>query len=459
MSSSSAENPESFSLSPLPTLKLSKSIPSTSTLSSSQSISHNLKEKFPNLSVSLVTSGSSVLPLPPVNLPPSQQSLATATPTATLVEMFPLLSETDILSALAQCNGQMSSALDLLLARDFLDSEMHHHSLYSGSRPICDLWVGGQCSGARAAACRDRHFYNDTDSREGLAQGGKMVERQLKVFSSPYRAKVIMEQVKVHKEQVNLGTGKEENWTEVQERELIDLTGDVMEEVIELSSEDEERINHERIIAQTKEIDFGKKSKHAIEDDEPKDNDIIDINNETELKRKNISGNKKIKVDNDKFKGVELREESNNCKGVIGKSKGTEVVKKRKHSSKVKKAKDKKEMINKSKVVELEERRNSTKRRKLCEDEEPKDTKETIDKAKGVDVRKRSKRTKRKKHGKVLRKGLEGKLKTSMKSGKKRKRLEGKVKERKSLEGKVKSTAKSGNERKRLEGKVKTEKM
>jgi len=414
MSSSSAENPESFSLSPLPTLKLSKSIPSTSTLSSSQSISHNLKEKFPNLSVSLVTSGSSVLPLPPVNLPPSQQSLATATPTATLVEMFPLLSETDIQSALAQCNGQMSSALDLLLARDFLDSEMHQQSLYSRSRPICDLWVGGQCSGARAAACRDRHFYNDTDSREGLAQGGKMVERQLKVFSSPYRAKVIMEQVQVHKEQVNLGTGKEENWTEVQERELIDLTGDVMEEVIELSSEDEERINHERIIAQTKEIDFGKNSKHAIEDDEPKDNnDIIDINNETELKRKNISGNKKVK-----------------------------------------KAKYTKEMINKlDLVVELEERR------KLCEDKEPKDTKETIDKAKRVDVRRKSKRTKRKKHDKVLRKGLERKLKTSMKSGKKRNKLEGKVKERKSLEGKVKSSVKSGNERKRLEGKVKTEKM
>eukprot|EP00092_Neocalanus_flemingeri_P041381 GFUD01045058.1.p1 GENE.GFUD01045058.1~~GFUD01045058.1.p1 ORF type:complete len:329 (+),score=117.27 GFUD01045058.1:32-988(+) len=212
---------------------------------SSQSISNKLKEKFPDLSVSLVSGSSSVLPPEaPLSLPtPAPQSLATDC--NTLAEMFPLLQESVIQSALVQCNGQLAAALDLLLAKDLMDREVHHYGLYTRPRPICDLWVRGQCSGARAAACRDRHFYNDTDTdtRGAVSEEREVDRRSLNVFSSPYKARVIREQVKVLKEEVNLDSGKDEKWMEVEERELIDLTGDVIEDkpidILELSSEDE----------------------------------------------------------------------------------------------------------------------------------------------------------------------------------------------------------------------------
>merc|ERR1712192_278978 len=47
------------------------------------------------------------------------------------------------------------------------------------------------------------------------------------------------EKVEVVKEQVNLDSGNCEKWSEVEERELVDLTGNYAEEIIDLSSDDE----------------------------------------------------------------------------------------------------------------------------------------------------------------------------------------------------------------------------
>jgi len=160
---------------------------------------------------------------------------------ATLAEMFPLMTEAALQSALSQCGGHLSSALDLLLTKDLVDSERHQQSLYTTRfRPICDLWVRGECSGGRAAACRDRHFYNDLDaSRRTFTSSGKKEKRKMEGFSSPYRSRVVREKVEVVMEQVNVDSGNYEKWSEVQERELVDLTGNYEEEIIELSSDDE----------------------------------------------------------------------------------------------------------------------------------------------------------------------------------------------------------------------------
>ena len=86
---------------------------------------------------------------------------------ASLSDMFPLLSEADIRIALEQCGGNLSSALDLLLTKDFMDHEKDQERmlLVNKLKPICHLWIRGECIGARATACRARHFYLESDSQ------------------------------------------------------------------------------------------------------------------------------------------------------------------------------------------------------------------------------------------------------------------------------------------------------
>merc|ERR1719186_2201117 len=79
--------------------------------------------------------------------------------------------------------------------------------------------------------------------KEEVEGGSQNRQRQMKVFSSPYKARVVMEKVKVHKEEVNLDSGKEIKWLEVQERELIDLTGDVMEDGSDLTNDIKKIVN------------------------------------------------------------------------------------------------------------------------------------------------------------------------------------------------------------------------
>jgi len=217
--------------------------PSQSPPSLTVSTLSSFKEKFPQLNVSLVPSSSTpVQPQPAAGVAPSTTSPpeCQAANIATLAEMFPLMTEAALQRALSQCGGHLSSALDLLLTQDLVDSERHQQSLYTTRfRSICDLWVRGQCTGARAAACRDRHFYNDTDVSRRTCTGSGKKEKKLEGFSSPYRARVVREQVEVIKEQVNVDSGNYERWSEVQERELVDLTGNDAEEIIDLSSDDE----------------------------------------------------------------------------------------------------------------------------------------------------------------------------------------------------------------------------
>jgi len=142
---------------------------------------------------------------------------------ASLSEMFPLLSKTDIRQALGQCGGKLSSALDLLLTRDLVDREMDQQGmLVKKLIPICDLWVRGECTGARATACRARHFYVESDCQ------GKVKARkasQLNCFSSPYKVRLVTEQIKIQREKVNVESGNIEKWLECEERQVIDLTG------------------------------------------------------------------------------------------------------------------------------------------------------------------------------------------------------------------------------------------
>ena len=100
--------------------------------------------------------------------------------------------------------------------------------------PLCDLWVSGDCAGARAAACTARHFYLDSDSGDHQCRGktkfatdiaSKKVKRVRRQFSSPYRARLVIEQISVEREEINIESGEKECWVEIKERELVDLTG------------------------------------------------------------------------------------------------------------------------------------------------------------------------------------------------------------------------------------------
>ena len=72
---------------------------------------------------------------------------------ASLSDMFPLLSEAEIRIALDQCGGNLSSALDLLLTKDLMDHEKDQERMLL-VKPICHLWIRGECIGDRASACR-----------------------------------------------------------------------------------------------------------------------------------------------------------------------------------------------------------------------------------------------------------------------------------------------------------------
>jgi len=201
-----------------------------------------IASNYPSLSVSYVISSSSNIPQQGTSSPTSTsaQSIPQTQEqdVTSLSEMFPLLSETTIRSALYQCQGNPSTALDLLLTQDLVDRERHQQGTYSEELlPICDLWIKGECSGARAAACRARHFYSDSDSR-GRAKYCS-VSSKLSRFSSPYRARLVTEQVKVQREEVNLETGKKVTWHETKEQEFIDLTGSSPLDMIDVSSDDE----------------------------------------------------------------------------------------------------------------------------------------------------------------------------------------------------------------------------
>ena len=152
-----------------------------------------------------------------------------------------------------------------------MDSERHQQSLYTTRfRPICDLWVRGRCGGARAAACRDRHFYNDTDaSRRTFTGSGRKESTKLEGFSSPYREKVVREKVEVVKERVNLDSGNYEKWSEVQERDLVDLTGNSGEEIIELSSDDDESCDKFKQSNAEVDMESLKRETKNLEDDLP----------------------------------------------------------------------------------------------------------------------------------------------------------------------------------------------
>lgn len=166
-----------------------------------------------------------------------------------LSRMFPLLSEATISSALNQCQGNLSTTLDMLLTQDRMDCEIHQQASYSEEQiPICNLWIRGECSGGRAAACRKRHFYIDSDTR-GMAKYRPVSSQnngsKLSRFSSPYKARLITEQIQLQREEVDLETGKKVTWYETKEQEYVDLTGSSPLKVIEVLSEDKsEKQNH-----------------------------------------------------------------------------------------------------------------------------------------------------------------------------------------------------------------------
>jgi len=166
--------------------------------------------------------------------PPSVSNIS-AEDVSSLSAMFPLLTEAAVMSALCQCGGNLSPALDLLLTRDLMERERQEQvRINNQTTPLCDLWVSGDCAGARAAVCAARHFYLDSDIGDGRRRknksgpdsvAGKKVKRPRRHFSSPYRARLVTEQVTVEREEIDIESGKKESWTEVQERELVDLTG------------------------------------------------------------------------------------------------------------------------------------------------------------------------------------------------------------------------------------------
>ena len=82
-----------------------------------------------------------------------------------------------------------------------------------------------------------RHFYTDKVRDEGR-------KVNLEAFSSPYKARVLKEHVRVIKKQFNLDSGMEEKWWELQVRELVDLTGDEKDEVSESTSDEVEDKNN-----------------------------------------------------------------------------------------------------------------------------------------------------------------------------------------------------------------------
>ena len=68
---------------------------------------------------------------------------------------------------------------------------------------------------------------------------------KLSRFSSPYKARLITEQIQLQREEVDLETGKKVTWYETKEQEYVDLTGSSPLKVIEVSSEDKsEKQNH-----------------------------------------------------------------------------------------------------------------------------------------------------------------------------------------------------------------------
>ena len=147
---------------------------------------------------------------------------------ASLSDMYPLLSEADIRIALDQCGGNLSSALDLLLTKDLVDCETDQDRmlLVNKLKPICHLWIRGECIGARATACRARHFYLESDSQgKGKSIAAKRNIRQLNSFSSPYKVRLVTEQIKIQREKVDIESGSIEKWHEIEERQLVDLTG------------------------------------------------------------------------------------------------------------------------------------------------------------------------------------------------------------------------------------------
>ena len=157
---------------------------------------------------------------------------------SSLAQMFPLLSSNEIQEVLNQNNENLLASVDQLLVRDLLDSEKDQQDMITNNRPLCKLWVSGECTGGRASACRDRHYLTDDDNRRQPASAtGGQAGAQLTEFSSPYKARVVREKVKVFKEQFNLETGKEESVWETQEKEIIDLTGSVSEEMAGIVSE------------------------------------------------------------------------------------------------------------------------------------------------------------------------------------------------------------------------------
>lgn len=165
---------------------------------------------------------------------PSPSSNISAEDVSSLSDMFPLLTEAAVLSALCECGGNLSPALDLLLTRDLMEREKQDQvMIHNQTTPLCDLWIRGDCTGARAAACTARHFYLDSDIGDGCRgknSGPDSVarmkgKRKRRRFSSPYRARLVTEQVTVEREEIDIESGMKESWIEVQERELVDLTG------------------------------------------------------------------------------------------------------------------------------------------------------------------------------------------------------------------------------------------
>jgi len=121
----------------------------------------------------------------------------------------------------------------------------------SSSRPLCSLWLRGECNGGRAAVCRARHFYLDSDSdshdrSRTRTRAGPALQR----FSSPYRTRIVTEQVQVQREAVNLESGQSQTWLELQEREVVDLTGR-SGDIINLSSVTESVKEHDNKILES----------------------------------------------------------------------------------------------------------------------------------------------------------------------------------------------------------------
>jgi len=148
-----------------------------------------------------------------------------------LAQMFPLISTNFIEEAYFLCNENMADTIDHLLAKNMVDREREDQSMSSNStRPLCKHWVSNQCGGARAAACTDRHYFTESDSRKEPRVGQTEPTRSLKQFSSPFREQVLTEQVLVSKEQVDLESGTAETVWEIKNREVVDLTGMDMNE-------------------------------------------------------------------------------------------------------------------------------------------------------------------------------------------------------------------------------------